>query len=104
MRKIPFIRSMLQCAFCNIISIFSCYIVTLFLLLLIISKIAYASEHLIEHNHNFNVTNNNDESLVVAKNYGAILAFATDYIVLGGEAVVSLYDPDSNTSITSANT
>lgn len=99
----PFVSNMLQHAFINITSIFSCHIVALFLLLLIISKIAYAYEPIIEHNH-INVTNSDNENMtLITKNYGAILAFTTDYVVLGGKAVVSLYDPESNTSITSAN-
>ena len=33
------------------------------------------------------------------KNYGAVLAFTTDSVAIGDQAVVSLYDPESNTSI-----
>ena len=40
---------------------------------------------------------------VTTKNYGAVLAFTTDSVELSGNAVVSLYDPETNTSISSAN-
>ena len=40
---------------------------------------------------------------VTTKNYGATLAFTTDSVAISGNAVVSLYDPETNTSISSAN-
>ncbi|MCF6147594.1 MAG: hypothetical protein E3K37_02940 [Candidatus Kuenenia sp.] len=40
---------------------------------------------------------------VSTKNYGAVIDITEDQIALGGNAVVSLYDPETNTSITTAN-
>lgn len=40
---------------------------------------------------------------VSTKNFGAVLDITDDTVALGGSAVVSLYDPESNTSIDTAN-
>lgn len=40
---------------------------------------------------------------VSTKNFGAVLDITDDTVALGGSAVVSLYDPESNTSIDAAN-
>ncbi len=40
---------------------------------------------------------------VTTKNFGATLAFSADSVALEGNAVVSLYDPETNTSITAEN-
>lgn len=40
---------------------------------------------------------------VTTKNFGAVIDITDDTVALGGNAVVSLYDPESNTSIETAN-
>lgn len=119
MRKSPFGRGTLQRILSHNIYSFFCCIVVLFLLTLVESKTASSSEPIVESvriesnsiqkvGHvvgqlGNSANSNSDNVSVVAKNYGAVLAFTTDTVALGGNAVVSLNDPESNTSISSAN-
>lgn len=120
MRKMPFSRGMLQHALSHSIPSFFCCIVVLFLLTLVASERASASEPILESvgvEYNSipkvgqccfgqlgNSTNNSSNNMaIVTKNFDAVLAFTTDSVALGENAVVSLSDPESDTSGSTVN-